>query len=188
MLSSLHLVVAMAMPAVTSALLVLAPVGLTSAKSLDSEGSSSPCPPLGTTCPYDISRAGWFASTQSQEDSSIQRKVASAKVAAVGAIAAKYVEQKDFLRADKLIDIILNSPADASAKVAAVGAIAAKYVEQKDFLRADKLIDIILNSPADASAKVTAVGAIAAKYAEQKDFPRTDRLIDVILKVQDGTN
>lgn len=64
MLPSLHPVVAMAMSAVTSALLVLAPVGSTSAESLGSEGSSSPCPPLVTTCPYDISRPGWFAGIQ----------------------------------------------------------------------------------------------------------------------------
>lgn len=64
MLPSLHPVVAMTMSAVTSTLLVLSPISLTSAKSLGSEGASNPCPPLVTTCPYDISRPGWFAGIQ----------------------------------------------------------------------------------------------------------------------------
>jgi len=64
MLSSLHPVVAMAMPAVTSLLLVLAPISSTFAKSENSERANNSCPPLDTVCPYDISRPGWFAGIQ----------------------------------------------------------------------------------------------------------------------------
>ena len=64
MLSSLHRLAAMVMPAVATTLLVLAPIGRSAALSLDSKGSTSPCPPLVTTCPYDISHPGWFAGSQ----------------------------------------------------------------------------------------------------------------------------
>ena len=54
-------VTAIASHAVAATLLVLAPVGSTYAQSLDGEGSTSVCPPLVSTCPYDISHPAWFA-------------------------------------------------------------------------------------------------------------------------------
>lgn len=64
MLLFLHRLAAMAMPAVATTLLILAPTNRTTALSLDSKGSTSPCPPLVTTCPYDISRPAWFAGSE----------------------------------------------------------------------------------------------------------------------------
>ena len=61
MLPSPHRIAAMTMPAVAATLFVLAPTGSTSAQSLDSKGSTSVCPPLVSTCPYDISHPAWFA-------------------------------------------------------------------------------------------------------------------------------
>lgn len=67
MLSSPYQIAAMAMPAVATTLLVFTPVGSTSAQSLDNFGSTSVCPPLVSTCPYNIAHPAWFAGSQVSE-------------------------------------------------------------------------------------------------------------------------
>lgn len=64
MLPSLHQLASVAMPVVAAMLLVFTPGKSNAAMSLDNKDSSSPCPPLVTICPYDISHQGWFAGSQ----------------------------------------------------------------------------------------------------------------------------
>lgn len=67
MLASPYQIVAMAMPAVATLLLVLAPARSTAAEISDSKDTNSFCPPLVTTCPYDLSYPSWFAGNQVTE-------------------------------------------------------------------------------------------------------------------------
>ncbi len=67
MLASPYQIVAMAMPAVATMLLVFAPTRSTAALILDSKDTNSFCPPLVTTCPYDLSYPSWFAGNQVTE-------------------------------------------------------------------------------------------------------------------------
>ena len=64
MFASPYKIVAMAMPAVATVLLVLAPTRLTAAEIPDSKDTTSFCPPLVTTCPYNLSNPSWFAGSQ----------------------------------------------------------------------------------------------------------------------------
>lgn len=64
MLSSPYQIAAMAMSAVATMLLVLAPARSTAAEIPDSKDTNSFCPPLITTCPYDLSKPSWFAGSQ----------------------------------------------------------------------------------------------------------------------------